>query len=83
MFGLLGYILPKMGFAPAPLLLGFILGPLMEANLRRAMTMARGDPSGLVQEPISLAMLVTASLLLITTLLPTARLIRERTFAGQ
>jgi putative tricarboxylic transport membrane protein len=80
-FGLLGYVLPRMGFEPAPLLLGFILGPLMEENLRRAMTMSRGDLTVLVHEPISLALLVAASFLLVTTVLPSVRSARERIFA--
>ncbi|MFZ1429300.1 MAG: tripartite tricarboxylate transporter permease [Geminicoccaceae bacterium] len=80
-FGLLGYVLPRMGFEPAPLMLGFILGPLMEENLRRAMTMSRGDLTVLVHEPISLALLVAASFLLVTTVLPSVRSARERIFA--
>jgi putative tricarboxylic transport membrane protein len=43
-FALVGYWLIKLGFEPAPMLLGYVLGPLMEENLRRAMLIARGDP---------------------------------------
>nr|WP_247877489.1 tripartite tricarboxylate transporter permease [Azospirillum agricola] len=60
-FGLLGYILVKAAFEPAPLLLGFILGPLMEENLRRAMTMSRGDAGVFLREPVSLGLLLLAS----------------------
>ena len=44
LFGLLGYVFVKLECEPAPLILGFILGPLMEENLRRAMLLSRGDP---------------------------------------
>ena len=53
MFGIVGYWLVKHDFEPAPMLLGFVLGPLMEENLRRAMLIARGDPSTFVTRPIS------------------------------
>lgn len=59
-FGLLGYVLLKLHCEPAPLLLGFILGPMMEENFRRAMTMARGDWTIFFTKPISLGFLVTA-----------------------
>ena len=50
-FGLLGYVLIKLRCEPAPLLLGFVLGPLLEENLRRAMIMSRGDPMHLRDPP--------------------------------
>ncbi|HEX2221516.1 MAG TPA: tripartite tricarboxylate transporter permease, partial [Candidatus Limnocylindria bacterium] len=56
-FGLLGYILVKLGCEPAPLLLGFVLGPLLEEHLRRAMIISRGDPSIFVTRPISAVLL--------------------------
>ena len=49
LFGLLGYVCAKLDCEPAPLILGFILGPLMEENLRRAMLLSRGDPLGVHQ----------------------------------
>ena len=59
-FGLVGYWLIKHDFEPAPMLLGFVLGPLMEENLRRAMLIARGDPTMFVTRPISGALLALA-----------------------
>lgn len=79
-FGLMGYMLVALRFEPAPLLLGFILGPLMEENLRRAMILSRGDFTVFVREPISLILLIAALLLLIVTLLPAVRSGRERVF---
>jgi hypothetical protein len=61
LFGVLGYFLIRMGCEPAPLLLGFVLGPLLEENLRRALIISRGDPSVFVSRPISLALLVLAA----------------------
>src|SRR5213594_975678 len=63
-FGLVGYWLSKHDWEPAPMLLGFILGPLMEENLRRAMLIARGDPSVFVTRPISGALIGLAFVLL-------------------
>ena len=53
-FGIAGFLWLKLGFSPAPLLLGFVLGPMMEENLRRAMLMSKGDPSVFFTRPISL-----------------------------
>jgi TctA family transporter len=69
-FGLLGYAFVKLGCEPAPLLLGFVLGPLMEVNLRRAMLIERGDPSIFVTSPVSLGMLIAALVLLCMIILP-------------
>jgi putative tricarboxylic transport membrane protein len=67
-FGMLGYLFIKLKCEPAPLVLGFILGPLVEENLRRALLISRGDPSVFVTRPLSLAFLsVTVILLLIAT----------------
>ena len=60
-FGILGYFLIKLGCEPAPLLLGFVLGPLLEEHLRRAMIISRGDPSVFFTRPISLALLAWPS----------------------
>src|SRR6266536_2378027 len=64
-FGVVGYIFVKLECEPAPLILGFILGPLMEENLRRAMLLSRGDPTVFFQRPISLTMLLIATALLV------------------
>ena len=64
-FGLVGYWFVKHDFEPAPMLLGFVLGPLMEENLRRAMLIARGDPTTFITRPISGALLALATLLLV------------------
>jgi putative tricarboxylic transport membrane protein len=72
-FGILGYFLIKVGCEPAPLLLGFILGPLLEQHLRRAMIISHGDPTVFLTRPISLALLVAAALALAITVLPSIR----------
>ena len=69
----LGFVWMKLGFSPTPMLLGFVLGPMMEENLRRAMLMARGDVSVFLTRPISLAFLVVTALILIATTAPTLR----------
>jgi len=79
-FGLLGYALIKMGCEPAPMLLGFILGPMMETYLRRAMLLSRGDPWVFVQRPISLGFLIAAAILLVIIVLPNVRKVRQQAF---
>jgi TctA family transporter len=79
-FGVLGYIFVKLECEGAPLLLGFILGPLMEENLRRAMLLSRGDPLVFFQKPISAGFLVASIILLIILLLPNIRKKREEAF---
>ncbi len=79
-FGLLGYIFVKLECEPAPLLLGFILGPLMEENLRRAMLLSRGDPIVFFTKPISAGFLIASIVLLIILLLPNIRKKREEAF---
>jgi putative tricarboxylic transport membrane protein len=79
-FGFLGYTFLKFGCEPAPLLLAFILGPLMEENLRRAMLLSRGDPMVFVSRPISATLLAVALLLLVIVLLPMVRKGREEAF---
>jgi putative tricarboxylic transport membrane protein len=79
-FGLVGYWLVKHDFEPAPMLLGFVLGPLMEENLRRAMLIARGDPTVFVTRPISGGLLAVSLLLLIIAILPAIRQKREVVF---
>jgi putative tricarboxylic transport membrane protein len=79
-FGLVGYWLSKHDFEPAPMLLGFVLGPLMEENLRRAMLIARGDPSTFLTRPISAGLLLAALFLLVVAVLPMIRQKREEVF---
>jgi TctA family transporter len=79
-FGVVGFVFTKLECEPAPLILGFILGPLMEENLRRAMLLSRGDPLVFFQRPISLAMLIVAGFLLAIVLAPAVRKKREEAF---
>jgi TctA family transporter len=80
LFGILGYLFYKLGCEPAPMLLGFILGPLMEENLRRALVLSRGDPTVFFTRPISLGLLLAATALLLLVVLPTFRKTREAAF---
>ena len=82
-FGIAGYIFYKLECEPAPLILGFVLGPLMEENLRRAMRISGGDPMIFVQRPISLGLLIAALLLLLIVALPAIRSKREEVFQEQ
>jgi len=79
-FGLVGYSFFKLGCEPAPLLLGFILGPMMEENLRRSLLLSRGDWSVFVTRPISASLLAAAALLLVIVLLPAVKSKREEAF---
>lgn len=79
-FGVLGYILTKFDCEPAPLLLAFILGPMMEENLRRALLLSRGDPTVFLTQPISLAMIVLALILLLLMVNPRIRDKRKEAF---
>ena len=79
-FGLVGYWLTKHEFEPAPLVLAFVLGPLMEENLRRAMLIARGDPSVFVTRPISAGLLFVAVAMLTLAMLPLIRRRRDEVF---
>jgi len=63
--GVLGYAFAKLECEPAPLLLGYVLGPLMEEHLRRAMLLSRGDPSVFFTRPISLAFMIATLLVLL------------------
>jgi len=80
LFGVVGYVFLKLGAEPAPLLLGLILGPMMEEHLRRALLLSRGDWSVLVTRPISLGLLIGALLLLTIVLLPAIKSKREDVF---
>jgi TctA family transporter len=79
-FGLLGYVLLKLKCEPAPLLLGFVLGPMLEENLRRAMILGRGDPTTFLTRPISLTLLLMAAAVLVIVFLPHVRKKREEVF---
>ncbi|WP_186418206.1 tripartite tricarboxylate transporter permease [Bosea sp. CS1GBMeth4] len=80
LFGVVGYVFKKLDCEPAPLLLGFILGPMMEEFLRRALLLSKGDPTVLVSRPISAAMLALAAVLLTLVLLPSFSRTREQAF---
>jgi len=77
LFGFFGYYASKWGCEAAPLILGFVLGPLMEENLRRAMLISRGDPSVFFTRPISLGMLLVAFALLLMVVMPQFQKKRE------
>lgn len=79
-FGFVGYLFHKLGCEPAPLLLGLILGPMMEENLRRALLLSRGEWSVFVTRPLSASLLAVAVLLLIIVLLPAIKNKREEAF---
>ncbi len=79
-FGVIGYMFIKLGCEPAPLLLGFILGPMMEENLRRALLLSRGDWSVLVTRPLSAGLLAAALLLVVIVALPAVKSKREEAF---
>jgi len=76
-FAIFGYVALKLECEPAPLILGFVLGPMMEENLRRALLISRGDPMVFLQEPISLAFLVLAAGLLVVMAVPAIRIRRK------
>jgi len=80
-FGVLGFAWLKLGCSPAPMLLGFVLGPMMEENLRRALVVSRGDPSVFVTRPISLGFIVATALILILVMAPAVRA-RRAALAG-
>ena len=79
-FGVVGYLWAKLSVEPAPLLLGFILGPMMEENLRRALLLSRGDWSVFVTRGLSASLLAVAAIMLIVVLLPSVKSKREEAF---
>ena len=79
-FGLIGYIFYKLNCEPAPLLLGFILGPMMEENLRRALLLSRGDWTTFMSRPLSAGLLIAALLMIVVVMLPSIRNKREEAF---
>jgi TctA family transporter len=82
-FGILGYVLIRLGCEPAPLLLGFVLGPLLEEHLRRAMIISRGDPMIFLERPISATLLGLALLAVLIAILPSIRKKRKEVFVEE
>jgi len=82
-FGALGYLLVKLGCEPAPLLLGFVLGPLLEEHLRRAMILSRGNPMIFLERPISATLLVLSAIALVVVLMPAVAKKREEVFVEE
>lgn len=82
-FGIIGYLFFKLGCEPAPLLLGFVLGPMMEENFRRALLLSRGDFTTFVTRPLSLGLLIAAALLVIIVTLPAVKKSREQVFVEE
>jgi TctA family transporter len=80
LFGLLGYVFAKLDCEPAPMLLGFILGPMMEEYLRRALLISHGDATVFITRPISATMLVLALIALISVLVPSISRKRDEAF---
>ncbi len=78
---LVGWALNKLDFETAPLLLGFVLGRLMEENLRRALALGRGDPTVFLQRPLSAGLLAVALIVLVIAVVPAVRRRREEVFA--
>ncbi|HKU69925.1 MAG TPA: tripartite tricarboxylate transporter permease [Burkholderiales bacterium] len=76
-FGLIGFVWQRLDMPPAPMLLGFVLGPLMEENLRRALLISRGDPTVFVTRPISLGFIIATVLILIVMLAPAVKQNRQ------
>ena len=83
LFGFIGYVFSKLDCEAAPLLLGFVLGPMMEENLRRALLLSRGDPMVFVQRPISLTLLILSVILIAIVLSPAIRSKREEAFVEE
>ena len=79
-FGVLGYLFVRFGCEPAPLLLGFLLGPLMEVYMRRAMLLSRGDPMVFLERPLSLTFLAISAVVLVLVFMPNFKKAREEAF---
>jgi TctA family transporter len=82
-FGIVGYVFYRLGCEPAPLLLGFILGPMMEENLRRALLLSRGDWTTFLSRPLSAALLIAAALMIIVVSLPSIKAKRQEAFQDE
>ncbi len=81
-FGLFGYLCSKLRMEPAPMLIGFVLGPMMEEHLRRAMLLSRGDPAVFIERPISATLLAIGAIALGAMLLPNLRHKKEEALSG-
>jgi putative tricarboxylic transport membrane protein len=81
-FGLTGYIFIKFGFEPAPLLLGFVLGRLMEEKLRQALIISRGDFMTFINNPVSAVLLLISVGIIVLAVLPSIRQKKEEALAG-
>jgi TctA family transporter len=79
-FAVVGYIFYKLGCEPAPLLLGFILGPMMEENLRRALLLSRGDWTTFATRPLSATLLAASVLMIVVVMLPSIKNKRDEAF---
>jgi TctA family transporter len=82
-FGALGYAFLKLDCPTGPLLLSFVLGPMMEENLQRAMLLSRGDPSVFVTQPISLVLLLIAAGVVLLAIAPAIRRKRQEVFTDE
>ena len=82
-FGVVGFLMRKFHYPAAPLLLGFVLGPLLEEHLRRAMIISRGDPSIFITRPISATLLVLALAAVLVAVLPSIRKKRAEVFVEE
>jgi putative tricarboxylic transport membrane protein len=80
-FGLLGFLFRKLDCEPAPFILGFILGPMLEENFRRAMLQSRGDPTVFVTQPLSVAFLAVALLWIVLMVVPALRQKKDQAHA--
>ena len=80
LFAVIGYSFYKLGCEPAPLLLGFILGPMMEENLRRALLLSRGDWTTFMTRPLSAGLLAAATLMVVVVMLPSIKNKRQEAF---
>jgi len=79
-FGVIGYLFLKLKCEPAPLLLGFVLGPMMEENFRRSLLLSRGDFGVFFTRPLSLGLLIAAGALVAVVALPSIKAKREEAF---
>jgi putative tricarboxylic transport membrane protein len=82
-FGIVGYFWTKLKCEGAPLLLGLVLGPMMEENFRRALLLSRGDFTTFVTRPLSMSLLIAAAALVVIVAIPSIRKKREETFVEE
>jgi TctA family transporter len=82
LLGVLGYTLAKLECEPAPLILGYVLGPLMEENLRRALLISRGDPTVFFTRPISLSVMILTAFIMFIMIAPAVRKKKEEAYTS-